>query len=271
MALATVVGVEGSAPRSAGARMVVRADGSFVGTIGGGNLEWQVIRQAREALADGRPRRFSVHLVKDLGMCCGGAVDVYIEPVQGQERMVIYGAGHIAKPTAAIARDLGFAVTVVDARDDWATTERFPGCAVIADDPRAHARALATDGRTWILLTTHEHALDQDLLELLVRREYAWLGLVGSRAKVAKFFLRLRAGGVDEAHFRRVSAPVGLDLGAETPAEIAVAVAAEIVRARRGGSGRSMSEEPLPARGGDGVGRPPRASAPATRASRSRR
>jgi xanthine dehydrogenase accessory factor len=197
-------------------------------------------------------------LVKDLGMCCGGAVDVYIEPVPGQERLVIYGAGHIAKPTAAIGRDLGFAVTVVDERDEWATPERFPGCTVLTTDPRAHARAVTTDGKTWILVTTHEHALDQDLLEILVAREYAWLGLVGSRAKVAKFFLRLRAAGVDESHFSKVSAPVGLDLGAETPAEIAVAVAGEIVRARRGGTGRSMSEEPLPARGGDGVGRAPR-------------
>lgn len=259
VALATVVGVEGSAPRAAGARMVVWADGRTLGTVGGGNFEHRVTEAAVATIAAGVPRRYTVHLTRDLGMCCGGAMDVYIEPIEPEDRLVIFGAGHVAQPTAAIARMLGFVVTVVDERDELATAERFPGCTLVTADPRATARTLATDARTWVLVTTHDHALDQDLVELLIGRTWAWMGVIGSRAKLAKFFVRLRAAGVDEALFRRLNGPVGLDIGAETPAEIAVSIAAELVRVRRGADRppRSMAEIPLPARGGDGVARPP--------------
>lgn len=265
VALCTVIGVDGSAPRAAGARMLVwslprGADSPRIaGTVGGGNFERHVIHAAQEALAAGQPRRLSVHLTRDLGMCCGGAMDVYIEPIRPRDRLVIFGAGHVARPTAALARELGFAVTVVDERDDWATAERFPDTTLEASDPRAAARGLSTDARTWLLVTTHDHALDQDLIEILLPREYAWLGLIGSRVKAARFFLRLRAAGVDEALFSRVSTPVGLDIGAETPEEIAVSIAAEMIRVRRGitRAPAPLSESPLPARGGDGVARPP--------------
>ncbi|MEN9784768.1 MAG: hypothetical protein RLZZ299_32 [Pseudomonadota bacterium] len=258
--LCTVVGVDGSAPRHAGARMVAWPDGRIVGTIGGGRLEHVVLGLVPEVLRTGVPRRVDVHLTRDLGMCCGGAMEVYMEPIRPRERLVVYGAGHVARPSAAIAVDLGFDVTVVDARDDWNTEGRFPGMQRVEGDPRAHARALEVDPRTWILVATHDHALDQDLLEILLARPFAWLGLVGSRAKAAKFFLRLRAAGVDEGLFSRVSTPVGLDLGAETPAEIAVSIAAEWVRVRHGRAGAvpALSEHPLPARGGDGVARAPR-------------
>jgi xanthine dehydrogenase accessory factor len=259
VALATVIGVDGSAPRATGARMIVWPDGRIHGTIGGGNFEYQVIRAALDALREGRPRRYAVHLTRDLGMCCGGAMEVFIEPMGPRERMIVFGAGHVARPTASFARELGFDVTVVDEREDQADPERFPGVTLVTEDPRRFARRLVTDARTYILIVTHDHALDQDLLELLLSRTWAWLGLIGSRAKIAKFFIRLRAAGVDEALFARVSAPVGLDLGAETPEEIAVAIAAEVVRVRRGVSRAPvpLSAIPLPARGGDEVAHPP--------------
>jgi xanthine dehydrogenase accessory factor len=266
VAIATVIGVDGSAPRGAGARMLIWPDGRTLGTVGGGNFELQVTHSAREALIEGRPRRFAVHLTRDLGMCCGGAMEVYIEPVTPRERMVIFGAGHVARPTAVLARELGFDVTVVDAREEYADPARFPGVALVTEDPRRWARRLRTDARTWLLLVTHDHALDQDLLELLIAQDWAWLGLIGSRSKIAKFFIRLRAAGVDEALFARVSAPVGLDLGAETPEEIAVAIAAEVVRVRRGVARPPvpLSELPLPARGGDGVAHAPGPARPST-------
>lgn len=259
VALATVVGVDGSAPRATGARMVVWRDGRTFGTVGGGNFEHRVTAVAVEVLQEGRPRRYTVHLTRDLGMCCGGAMDVYVEPLVPVERLIVYGAGHVARPTAEIAALLGFEVTVVDERDELCTAERFPQATLVCGDPVAHAATLETNDRTYIFVTTHDHALDQRLLESLIDRPWAWLGLIGSRAKVAKFFVRLRAAGVDEGLFARVSAPVGLDIGAETPAEIATAVAAELVRVRRGAVQvpRSMAEVPLPARGGDGVARPP--------------
>lgn len=234
VALVEVVGVEGSAPRSAGARMLVWKDGRQLGTIGGGNLEYRAVALAKEALQDGRPRRMQVHLSRDLGMCCGGAMELYVEPQKPREKLILYGAGHVGKPVAALANTLGFEVTVVDEREEWNTPERFPDGHRVVGDARAHARQLVVDDRTFLLLITHEHALDQDLLEILLPHSWAYLGLIGSRAKVARFFLRLRAAGVEEQAFSRIHAPVGLDIGAITPEEIAVSIAAELVRVRRG-------------------------------------
>ncbi len=234
VALATVVGVNGSAPRGAGARMVVWPDGRSLGTVGGGQFEQKVVEAATEALAAGGPRRYSVHLTRDLGMCCGGAMDVFIEPLRPVDRLLLFGAGHVARPTALFAREAGWAVTVIDDRDELLTEARFPNCERVEREPRAYARNLAGDPRGWVFLVTHDHQLDQDLLELLLAHEWAWIGLIGSRTKVAKFRVRLRAAGITEAQLARVSGPVGLDIGAETPEEIAIAVLAEMVRTRRG-------------------------------------
>ena len=232
-ALATVVGVNGSAPRSPGSRMLVFEDGQIEGTIGGGAFEKSVIETAIDVIRKGQPARVQVHLTRDLGMCCGGAMEVFIEPLTPQPHLVIFGAGHVAQPTAELGRALGFRVTIVDARDDWATDARFPNCERIVRDPKRVAEDLDVDDNTYLLIVTHDHGLDQWLLEQLIGKRWAWLGLIGSQAKVAKFFLRLRAAGVDASLFEQVSAPVGLDLGAETPEEIAVSIHAELVRVRR--------------------------------------
>lgn len=234
VALATVVGVNGSAPRASGARMVVWPDGRIAGTVGGGRFEQVVIEAARQALTEGKPRRFAVNLTRDLGMCCGGAMEVFLEPIAPRDRLIVYGAGHVALPTVAIAEKLGFDVTVVDAREEFATAERFPGATVVEGDPRRHARELHPDARTYVLVVTHEHSLDQDLVEILLPKAGAWVGMIGSRAKVARFKVRLLAAGMSEAVFGRLRSPVGVDIGAETPEEIAVSIAAELVRVRRG-------------------------------------
>lgn len=259
-ALATVISVGGSTPRSPGARMLVYADGQITGTIGGGNIELQVIRAAQEAIATGRPVRFSANLTRDLGMCCGGQMEIYIDPIRGREPFVIFGAGHVARATAPLLRDLGFAVTVVDERPEWAEPEVFDGCEVVVADPLEWARDLRGSADTYLLVTTHDHKLDQDLGELLLSLPCAWFGMIGARAKVARFLVRWRAAGLDVALFRKLSAPVGLDIGAETPTEIAVSIAAEVVRVRR-----RVARDPLPlstanplaARGGDGRAVPP--------------
>lgn len=258
-AFATVIGVGGSTPRSGGARMLVYEDGSTVGTIGGGALEHQVIGLAHEVLRTGRPDRFDAHLVRDLGMCCGGRVEVYVEPLQIRVPLVIYGAGHVALATAPVLRALDFDVTVVDEREDLLTPERFPGCRLHAGPARDHARAQAGDPDAHWLVVTHDHALDQDLVEILLPKTCAWIGMIGSRGKVARFLVRFRAAGLDEALFRKLCAPVGLDIGAETPSEIAVAIAAELVRVRRRADRPPvpLSAIVLPARGGDGVAVPP--------------
>ena len=239
--------------------MLVYADGQIVGTIGGGAIEHRVIEAAVQAIRRGRPVRFSADLTRDLGMCCGGQMEVYIEPLPTRPRAVVFGAGHVAHATVPLLHALDFDVTVVDERDEWNTEERFPSATRELGDPRSLARAEAGGADAYFLVVTHDHKLDQDLVETLLPRSFAWLGMIGSRAKVARFLRRYQAAGMDPALFRRLSAPVGLDLGAETPAEIGVAIAAEVVRVHRRSAGAPvpMSAHPLEARGGDGTAVPP--------------
>lgn len=252
-ALVTVIGEDGSTPRASGARMLVYGDGSIVGTIGGGNFEHQCIAQATEAIAARAPRRYAVHLTRDLGMCCGGAMEVFIEPIQSRDHLVIYGAGHVGTATAHIAAQLDdLDITVVDDREEWIDPARFPDRVTCTEaDPRRVLDTLPFGPRTYHFIVTHSHPLDQDLVEAILPREAAWVGLIASRAKVARFLIRLRAAGMDPALFTRLCAPVGLDIGAETPAEIALSVLAEVTRVRRGARQPPvpMSSHPLPARG----------------------
>jgi xanthine dehydrogenase accessory factor len=229
----SVIATSGSTPRGAGAHLWVSETGETVGTIGGGALEHTAIAAALDAIRLRQVLRKRVDLAHDLGMCCGGQVELYIEPLDHREAMILYGAGHVAHAVAPLACALDFRVTVVDAREEWATTDRFPGCTVHAVDPLAFVATEPDGPRVWRLIVTHDHALDQELGERLLPRPCAWLGMIGSRAKIARFFQRWQAAGVDPTLFDRLSAPVGLDLGAETPAEIAVAIAAEWVRIRR--------------------------------------
>ncbi len=234
-ALVTVVGVAGSAPRSAGARMLVYADGGIVGTVGGGRFEHQVVAEAQAAIASGRPRRYHVHLTRDLGMCCGGQMEAYIDPLASTPDLVVFGAGHVGSATARLAHEAGFRVTVVDERGELLADAQLPtDAARIEGDPRRVLDQLPVGPTAFHLVVTHDHALDQDLVERLLPMPLAWVGLIGSRAKVARFAVRLRAAGMDPALFARLHAPVGLDIGAETPGEIAVSILAELVRVRRG-------------------------------------
>lgn len=258
-AFATVVSVGGSAPRHSGARMLVYRSGEIIGTVGGGALEQRVIHTALRAIDTGQPVRMVAHTTRDLGMCCGGKVEVYVEPLGVRSEVVIFGAGHVAHATAPLLRQLDYRVRIVDARDELCSEERFPGCALHCTEPERWLEQQPPDPRAHYLIVTHDHSLDQRLVEALLPRPHAWLGLIGSRAKVAKFLIRYRAAGLSEELFSRLCAPVGLDIGAETPAEIAVAIAAELVALRRGASQRSPSplhQQPIKARGGDGRARP---------------
>ncbi len=254
-ALVTVIGVQGSAPRHGGARMLVFADGAIVGSVGGGTFEHRVIASAIEAIAQGRPRRFQVHLTRDLGMCCGGQMEAFIEPLPAQERLVIFGAGHVGAAVARLAEPLGFRVSVIDERPELLEDALLPpGVERRCGSPLRLVDELGIDPRTWLLVLTHEHALDQDLVERLLPLPHAWLGMIGSRTKVTRFLIRLRAAGMDESLFSRLCAPVGLDIGAETPEEIAVSIAAELIRVRRGArqAPLPLSSLEMPARGASG-------------------
>lgn len=244
-ALVTVIGVDGSAPRHSGARMLVRSDGSIVGTVGGGAWEHRLISEALAAIDAGTPRRVGLHLTRDLGMCCGGAMEAFVEPLEATADLVVHGAGHVGAATARIASRAGFRVTVVDDRGELLEEADLPEDVERVEAHNLRALEQLPQSRdSYHLVVTHDHALDQDIVERLLPREIAWLGLIASEAKVTRFLLRLRAAGMDPGLFPRLRAPVGLDIGAETPEEIAVSIVAELIHIRRGRqrSGRPLSE-----------------------------
>jgi xanthine dehydrogenase accessory factor len=232
--VATVTGSHGYTPRKAGARLLMAEDGTLVGTIGGGAIEHEVLGEARALLVRGGTAVVERHLTRDLGMCCGGAMTVFLEVVDVAPRLWVFGAGYIAKPLAAMAAGCGFEVTVVDGRAEWATPERFPTATVVAQDPEDFARALDSAATDCAIITTHDHAVDQRLVQVLLRKPLRFLGMLGSTAKQRKFALRLRARGFSDAEIARLHAPVGLAIGADTPEEIAVSVMAQLVAVRRG-------------------------------------
>jgi xanthine dehydrogenase accessory factor len=232
-ALATVVQVSGSTPQTAGARLLLRADGSAVGTIGGGAIERAVLEALTEVEQRGVAKLISWDLGRDLGMCCGGSMSVFLEPITATPRLWVCGAGHVAQPTAALARSVGFELVIVDEREEWNTPDRFPECRRELMDPAEVVRRAALGWRDWILITTHDHALDEEVLRAALQTQARYVGLVGSKRKVYRLLQRvaLRQGALDT---RRLYAPVGLNLGALTPAEIAVSILSEIIALRHG-------------------------------------
>lgn len=232
--LATVVETRGFTPRRPGARMLIAEDGAIAGTIGGGAIEHLVRDEAAKLLARGGTALVRRHLTQELGMCCGGAMAVFLEAVEPAPRLLLLGAGYIAQPLAQLARTCGFEVTVMDGRAEWGSADRFPGCRVIEQDPEDALRAFATTPRDCVVICTHDHALDQRLVELLLPRPLRFIGMIGSRAKQRKFALRLRARGFADAEIARVHTPLGVAIGAETPEEIAVSAMAVLVAVRRG-------------------------------------
>jgi xanthine dehydrogenase accessory factor len=235
--LLTVVESRGFTPQKPGGRMLLGEAGETAGTIGGGAIEHDCLREARELLAQGSgTRTVRRQLTTELGMCCGGEMVVHLEVLETQPRLVVFGAGHVARPLARLAAECGFAVSVVDAREDWLSAERFPAAARHVRDPEAFAREWDAGAADYAVVTTHDHALDQKVVQALLPRGLRYTGLIGSLAKQRKFALRLRARGASDADIVRLRTPVGLAIGARTPEEIAVSIVAELVSVRRGGS-----------------------------------
>jgi xanthine dehydrogenase accessory factor len=232
-ALATVIATRGSTPQVPGARLLLAADGSTIGTVGGGAIEALAITASKEVMARGEPRVLSCDLAKELGMCCGGSMEIFLEPIAAAQRLVIFGAGHVARPTAALARSAGFEVVVVDEREELNTAERFPDCRRELLDVAEALGQLQMSERDWLLIVTHDHRLDEEALRLALRGPARYIGLVGSRRKVYRLIERI-AAREGRLELGRLYAPVGLDLGAVSPAEIAVSVVAELIALKNG-------------------------------------
>jgi len=249
-ALATVIGRAGSAPQVVGARLLLRADGSMIGTVGGGAIEEQVLEACRACLRDGSARVVKANLVRDLGMCCGGAMEVFVEYLAAEARLFLIGAGHVAQALAPLASGVGFRVTVVDEREELLELPAFSSAARVARDVDELEQGLPADlcERDHIVIVTRDHARDEQALAHLVRRPHAYLGMIGSVRKVhavlARIVRREQELGRPLPDFSRVRAPVGLALGGRTPAEIAVSVVAELLTLRHGGDGAAMNTVP---------------------------
>jgi xanthine dehydrogenase accessory factor len=254
-ALVTVVATEGSTPQKAGARMLVHADGRIVGTIGGGCLEAEMTWRAREAIEGGRPRLVSYDLTPEQagedGLVCGGRMQVFIEPIEGTPVLCLFGAGHVAQPLARMAKACGFRVELADDRVRFANPERFPEADLIVVDPFAAAAEKMTLGaNSYAVVVTRGHKGDGEALRAVLGRGLRFVGLLGSRPKVVHLFAALREQGVAPAELATVHAPLGLEIGAQTPEEIAVSILAEMIAVRRGvdpAQARSMKME-LPGR-----------------------
>jgi xanthine dehydrogenase accessory factor len=254
-ALVTVVGAQGSTPQRPGARMLVFADGSVSGTIGGGCVEAEMARRARLSIESGRPILTTYDLTPeqagDEGLVCGGRMEVFIEPLEATPELAVLGAGHVARPLCALATTAGFRVSVLDDREKYATASRFPEAhrVLVSGFDRA-AEALCLTPRSYVIVVTRGHRGDAIALASCLPLRPRFVGLLGSKAKMVHVFTDLVERGFSALDLARVETPVGVEIGAETPEEIAVSVVARMISVRRGvGADRIRSmAAPVPGR-----------------------
>jgi xanthine dehydrogenase accessory factor len=247
-ALVTIVSTTGSTPQRVGAKMLVFADGRIVGTIGGGCYENDAFWKAREAITNRRPLLLHYELADDFaqetGLVCGGQMDVYIEPIEPSPELYVIGAGHVGYHLARLAHEVGFRVHVVDDREKFANRERFPNAEeVVTEDIPAWLTRTAIPAHAYVVIVTRGHTNDLEALRGLATRDLRYLGLIGSRAKVARIYEQLVQDAVPADQLKRVHAPIGLDIGAVTPQEIAVSILSELIAVKHGKVGSRDAAE----------------------------
>jgi xanthine dehydrogenase accessory factor len=254
LAVATVIETEGSSPRDTAAKMIVFPDGSIYGSVGGGALEQCVIADATCALKDGDSFTKTYELGDEgtggIGQICGGTTSVYVDIIRAPDTVLLCGGGHIAQALAPMAAALGMNLIVVDERDEFASRERFPWAVKVLhaklSDPTL--QDLVTPS-TYVVIFTHSHELDKEALRNFASTEAAYVGMIGSTKKVTTIMRDLKAEGVPAKTLNRVYSPIGLDIGAETPAEIAISILSEIIHVKRKGSPSPVSMKMVPPAG----------------------
>lgn len=244
VALAVITQTVGSTPRKAGSKMLVYPDGNIFGTIGGGVIEEKVIKTAMQSLHDRQIRylRFALNNNKklnkskgeDIGMICGGDMEVYIEPVLPDSRLYLIGAGHISLALAPIAKLVGFEVVVIDSEKKYANRTRFPKAVaekVMVSDFKKAIEKVNFDESAYIAILTRSHVKDRESLAACLKKPqpFAYLGMIGSKQKITATFTALMKSGIPKKKLDMVYAPIGLDIGAETPEEIAISILAELI------------------------------------------
>ena len=236
-ALVIITKTKGSTPRRPGAKMIVLKDGKTIGTMGGGDLEKRVIDEAIEAINAGEPRitSFTLDIEKGkLDMMCGGELDVYIDPILPKAKLFIFGAGHITRVLAPLMQMAGFQVSVVDDSPDLLQKEKFPEIENLKlTDMEQFSGDLPPDPNTYIIILSRGFSRDEAILCRLIQKDFRYIGMIGSMRKITAMKENLQKQGIPKEAFTKLHAPVGLDIGAETPQEIAISVAAEIIAAKK--------------------------------------
>ncbi|HPZ08613.1 MAG TPA: XdhC/CoxI family protein [Candidatus Eremiobacteraeota bacterium] len=248
--LITVIKTEGSVPNKVGAKMLLWPDGKTFGTVGGGTQEAVALKEAEKIFQSREPGLLTLDLIPgkpaSVGSICGGNLTLYLEPINMTQKLVIFGCGHVGLEVYKFAKMLDFEVTIIDDREDFANTERFPlADRIICKDFIEGVKDIKFDSDTFVLIVTKGHAHDYVVLKsiLALEDEPAYIGMIGSRKKVKTLFDQLRAEGIPHEKLSNIYSPVGLDIGGDSPAEIAISILSEIIKVKYERSGRSLRDE----------------------------
>jgi xanthine dehydrogenase accessory factor len=240
-ALATIVHTNGSIPSYESSRMLVREDGSIAGTIGGGCVEAEVWAAAKDVIRAEAPRKMVFNLNNeasyDNGLICGGTLEIFVEPILPQPTLYIFGGGHVSLALAAAAHAAGFAIGVIDDRDSFANRERFPMARDVYTSYDEAFEKMKPNASSYIVIVTRGHKDDMRVLAWAVKTEARYIGMIGSKRKVISVYKALEKEGYTADQFARVHAPVGLEIGALSPEEIAISITAELIAERRNATG----------------------------------
>jgi xanthine dehydrogenase accessory factor len=237
-ALATIIQVQGSIPSYESSKILIRDDGSILGTVGGGCVEAEVWAVAQDVMREEKPRRLHFNLNStpdyDEGLVCGGSLDIFVEPILATPTLYLFGGGHVSLSISKIAEIAGFEIIVADDREAFANKQRFPAAVETFAGPwREIFPQLRPNDFSYIVVATRGHKADLECLRWALSTSAKYIGMVGSKRKLIEFFKLLGKEGMPEERFDRVHSPVGLDIGALTPGEIGVAVVAEMIAVRR--------------------------------------
>jgi len=240
-AMATIVHTDGSIPSYESSRMLVREDGSIAGTVGGGCVEAEVWAAAKEVIRTEAPRKMVFNLNNeaqyDNGLICGGTLEIFVEPILPQPTLYIFGGGHISMALAGVAHAAGFAIVIVDDREAFANAQRFPMAQEIHTSFEDAYEKIRPNAASYLVIVTRGHRDDMRVLAWALNTQARYIGMIGSKRKVLSVYKALEKEGYGPEKFERVHAPVGLEIGALTPEEIAISIAAELIAVRRNASG----------------------------------
>lgn len=246
VALCTITATKGSTPLKAGAKMLVWKDGKIFGTIGGGSLEKKVIENAIELISVLQPQIYTHELLHQHGMCCGGTVEIFIEPIMNKKKLLIFGAGHIGKSLAKYASDFDFKTTMIDERDEIFDGFHSEEITIANTSHRNFFKSAKFDDNSFVVICTHNHSYDREILAHCLKQPTAYVGMIGSirKVKVTRKMFLANSVAVEE-ELDKVDMPIGFDIGGKTPNEIAISILAKLISVKNNCSAEKQIETEL--------------------------